>query len=177
MFWFGRKRRDNRLDREIESHLELEAEERKERGDSDEDAVLGARRALGNISLLKENIRETWGWGWLESLFQDLRYAARQLRKNPAFALFSIATLGIGIGSATAAFSILDPWLIRPLALKEPGQLNHLWRTSAGHPTQPAFFFEYRDYLKFAKKHARFHPYRRPSITPTRSQDTAGQRM
>ena len=63
------------------------------------------------------------------------RYAARQLRKNPGFALLSIATLAIGIGSATASFSILDPWLIRPLALKEPGRLVHLWRTGAGHPS------------------------------------------
>src|SRR5690242_5589549 len=78
------------------------------------------------------------------------RYAARQLRKNPGFAFFSILTLAIGIGSATASFSILDPWLLRPLALKEPNRLVHLWRTRAGNPTQPAFFFEYRDYLKLA---------------------------
>src|SRR5690242_4789226 len=80
------------------------------------------------------------------------RYAARQLRKNPGFAFFSIITLAIGIGSATTSFSILDPWLIRPLALKEPHQLVHLWRTRSGSPAQPAFFLEYRDYLKFAKE-------------------------
>jgi len=80
------------------------------------------------------------------------RYAVRQLRKNPGFAFFSIATLAIGIGSATASFSILDPWLIRPLALKEPRQLVHLWRTRSGSPAQPAFFFEYRDYLKFTEE-------------------------
>jgi hypothetical protein len=80
------------------------------------------------------------------------RYAVRQLRRNPGFAFFSIATLAIGIGSATASFSILDPWLIRPLALKDPGQLVHLWRTRSGSPAQPAFFFEYRDYLKFAEE-------------------------
>ena len=152
MQWFGGRRRHNRLDREIESHLELEAEDLQDRGFSPGDAALGARRVLGNILLLKEDVRESWGWGWLERLLQDSRHAARQLRKNPAFALFSIATLGIGIGSATASFSILDPWLIRPLALKTPSQLAHLWRTSAGHPAQPAFFFEYRDYLKFAKE-------------------------
>ena len=77
-------------------------------------------------------------------------YAARQLRKNSGFAFFSITTLAIGIGSAMASFSILDPLLIRPLALKEPRQLVHLWRTRSGSPAQPAFFFEYRDYLKFA---------------------------
>lgn len=152
MRWFGRKRQQNRLDREIESHLQLEAEDLEQRGFSPGDAVLGARRVLGNVTRVKEDVRESWGWGWLERLLQDSRYAARQLRKNPVFAFFSIATLGIGIGSATASFSILDPWLIRPLALKEPSQLVHLWRTSAGHPAQPAFFFEYRDYLKFAKQ-------------------------
>jgi len=78
-------------------------------------------------------------------------YAARQLRKNPGFAFFSITTLAVGIGSATAAFSILDSWLVRPLALKEPERLAHLWRTRTGNPGQPAFFFDYQDYLKFAE--------------------------
>jgi putative ABC transport system permease protein len=82
----------------------------------------------------------------------DFRYAARQLRKNAGFALFSMATIAIGIASATVALSILDPWLIRPLALKDARQLHHLWRTNASDHTQPAFYFEYRDYLQFAKE-------------------------
>lgn len=94
--------------------------------------------------------------GLFETLRQDLRYACRQLRKNPGFALFSIATLAIGLASATAVFSILDQWLIRPLALKNAGQLQHLWRTSASDHTQPLFFFQYREYLKLAAQSKSF---------------------
>jgi predicted permease len=94
--------------------------------------------------------------GLFDTLRQDFRYASRQLRKNPGFALFAIATLAIGLGSATAAFSILDQWLIRPLALKNARELQHLWRTSAADHTQPLFFFQYREYLKFAKESRSF---------------------
>jgi len=91
-----------------------------------------------------------------ETLWQDLHYALRQLRKSAGFALFSIATLAIGLGSATAAFSILDQWVIRPLALKNAGQLEHLWRTSAADHTQPLFFFQYNEHLKFVKQSRSF---------------------
>jgi len=94
--------------------------------------------------------------GLFETLWQDLRYAFRQLRKNPGFALFSIATLAIGLASATAIFSILDQWLIRPLALKNAGELQHVWRTSASDHTQPLFFFQYREYLKLASQSKSF---------------------
>lgn len=83
---------------------------------------------------------------------QDFRYALRQLRKNAGFALFSVATLVIGLASALAAFSILDSWLIRPLDLKEADRLEHAWRTGANDHTQPQFFFMYGEYLKFARQ-------------------------
>lgn len=90
------------------------------------------------------------------ALSHDLRYALRQLRKNAGFALFAIGTLAIGLGSATAVFSILDQWLIRPLALMDAGRLEHIWRTSAADHTQPLFFFMYREYLQLSKRSQSF---------------------
>jgi len=84
------------------------------------------------------------------ALAGDFGYALRILRKQHGFTVVAILTLAIGIGSATAAFSILDPWLLRPLPLKDARQLYALWRTAAANPNQPAFFFGYRDYLGFA---------------------------
>src|SRR5215471_14248366 len=92
---------------------------------------------------------EMWGWTGIESLLRDTGYGLRILRKQRGFTTVAVLTLGIGIGSVTAAFSILDPWLIRPLPLKDARQLYALWRTAAGNPGQPAYFFGYRDYLGF----------------------------
>ena len=71
MFW--RRKREQDLDRELGDHLELEAAE-------------ADRRGLGNIALVKEDVRDAWGWMWLDRLWQDARYAIRGLRKSPAFA-------------------------------------------------------------------------------------------
>src|SRR5215467_1081372 len=87
---------------------------------------------------------------WFETLLRDAGYALRVLRKQRGFTVVAILTLAIGIGSATAAFSVLDPWLLRPLPLKDAKQLYALWRTAAANPGQPAYFFGYRDYLGFA---------------------------
>jgi predicted permease len=84
------------------------------------------------------------------ALTAEFGYALRILRKRRGFTAVAILTLAIGIGSATAAFSILDPWLLRPLPLKDARQLYALWRTAAANPAQPAFFFGYRDYLGFS---------------------------
>src|SRR5215471_21269871 len=87
----------------------------------------------------------------VQRLGRDMHYGSRLLRKSPGFTALAIITLGLGIGSATAAFSIIDPWLIRPLALKDAGRLYAVWRTAPGNPSQPAYFFGYRDYLGFAR--------------------------
>src|SRR5262249_54063996 len=92
---------------------------------------------------------------WISAATQgfarDIDYGQRLLRKSPGFAVVAILTLGVGIGSATAAFSIIDPWLIRSLPLKDAGKLYAVWRTTPANPSQPAYFFGYRDYLGFAR--------------------------
>lgn len=90
-------------------------------------------------------------WPGVQRLGRDMHYGSRLLRKSPGFAAVAIITLGLGIGSATAAFSIMDPWLIRPLPLKDAGRLCAVWRTAPGNPSQPAYFFGYRDYLGLAE--------------------------
>ena len=119
MFWrrlYSRKTREQDLERELQAHLELEAEER---GDS-----YAAHRALGNSGLIKEDVRAAWGWIWLERLWQDLCYAARVLRKSPGFALVAILSLALGIGANTALFSALDAVMWKSLAVRDPDQLR-----------------------------------------------------
>jgi hypothetical protein len=69
---------------------------------------VAARRQFGNTTLLQEDRRELQTLTSVEALWLDLRYAVRTLRKNGAFAAVSIATLGLGIGAATAIFSVID---------------------------------------------------------------------
>jgi hypothetical protein len=68
-------------------------------------------------------------------LWQDLRYAARMLRKQPLFALVAILTLSLGIGSNSAIFSVVDAVLLRPLDFKDPDRIVRLWETLPGGGT------------------------------------------
>ena len=88
----------------------------------------------------------------LESLLADVRYALRQLLRNRGFAVIAILTLALGIGATTGIFSILNAWIIQPLPLKAPEQLVILWRAVAASPNEPAYYFNWRDYVYFRER-------------------------
>lgn len=90
------------------------------------------------------------------AIFQDLRYATRTLRKAPAFAIVSIVTLALAIAANTAAFTLVNAWLIRPLPLKNPEQLVSVWRTQRSRPRVPQYFNLYHDYVAWAAENRSF---------------------
>ena len=122
-----REDREGDLEREIRSYLELEAREQEANGLLPRDARNAARRAFGNVTWVKEEVRFMWGWTLWETIFQELRYAARTLRKNPGFAATAILTLALGIGASTAVFTVVDSVLLKPLAFRESGRLVACW--------------------------------------------------
>jgi MacB-like periplasmic core domain len=125
MRWPWRHRAED-LDRELEGHLELEAEEQHEAGLPSNEAYYAARRALGNATLIKEDMRAVWNWTVLEQMGQDLRYGARTMRKNWPFFTVAILSLALGIGTNTAIFGLIDALLLKSLPVKDPQSLFFL---------------------------------------------------
>jgi putative ABC transport system permease protein len=128
--WGGRRRREADLERELRNHLELEAEEQQAAGISPEEAAYAARRALGNTTLIKEDVRAAWGFLWLETLLQDLRYGLRQLRRNPGFTIVAVLTLALGIGANTAVFSLVDEIWLRPRPVPHPERVVRIYTSN-----------------------------------------------
>jgi len=123
MNWFARlfgEKRDQRkadLERELQDHLDLEAEQHRQAGRPADEAQYAAQRALGNPLQVAEAAQEVWGWTWLDRLMQDLSFGFRILRRNPGFSLLAILCLTLGIGANAAVFSWIEGILFRPYPL------------------------------------------------------------
>ena len=121
-------RRDWEAERaqEIEAHLALEADDNIARGMPPGAALDAAHRKFGNVTLVREEIFYMNSLGILESIWQDVCYAARLLRHNPGFAAAAILSLALGIGANTSLFLLLNTVLLRTLPVKNPQELAHV---------------------------------------------------
>jgi putative ABC transport system permease protein len=118
---------------EIAYHIECETEALIRQGLSPADARRRAALLFGGVEGIKEEARDVRGIRALEDVLADLRYAARLLRRNPGFTLASVLTFCLGVGVATAIFSVVYGVLLRPLPFARPERLVALWERDVRH--------------------------------------------
>ena len=119
----NREALEQQLDRELCFHLEERIAALRREGLSEAVARRRAHQEFGGMAQIQEACRDARGTQWVESTRQDLRYAARTLRKTPAFTAASILTLALGIGANTAIFQLLDAVRLRSLPVSDPHRL------------------------------------------------------
>ena len=147
----SRKKVEQELDEELQYHLEREIERGMAAGMTPENARYAALRSLKDIQQRKEECRDTRGLNALDDIAQDLRYAVRQLRKNPAFACTSVFVLALGITAAVAIFAFVETALIKPLPYRDQSRLVAVFESSPGAPRSWLSYLDFEDWKKLNK--------------------------
>jgi len=120
---FLKRKLDDDLAEEIESHLEMQIEDNIRQGMSPEEARHLAMRKFGGVDQMKETYRDRRTLPSLETFIRDVRYGFRMLRRSPGVTAVAILSLALGIGANTALFSVVDAVLLKTLPVEKPEQL------------------------------------------------------
>src|SRR5216683_983502 len=153
---FRKEQVNQELDEELNGFLEMAAEEKMKQGMSRKDALRAVRLEQGSLEVTKEVVRSASWESFVETLWQDLRFATRMLRKNPGFAAVAVLTLALGIGVNTAIFSAFDALVLRPRPVKDPDSLAAVFRTTPGEPHGR---LSYPDYLYYRDHNRSFSEF------------------
>src|SRR5712691_2179414 len=157
---FSSRRVDVDLDQEVRAHLELLIAENIRAGMPPKEAERAARIELGGIEQVKEQVREERVGNWLHSVLSDYRYGLRQLRKNPGATAVMVFTLALGIGAATAIFSVVYGVLLRPLPYTDASRIMAVFEINSNggwsHLADPNFD-DFRDQNRSFRSIAKYN--------------------
>lgn len=166
-----RRREEEELTEEIQDHLERQIEEELKAGRSLADAERAARRALGNIELSKQQVRDARAGAWIEQLQRDLRFGGRTLVRRPGFTSVAVLTIALGTGATTAIFSVADNVLFKPLPFPTVARLVSVWeaRPALNRPRVEAAPLNYVDWKRESNSFDDLAAYFHDSATLTES--------
>jgi predicted permease len=136
---------------EIESHIQMQAEENQRAGMSAEEARRRAILKIGGVERTRQAYRERDTLPLIENLLQDLRFAFRQLVKNPGFALTAILILTLGIAASAALFAFVDAALLKPLPYYQPQRLAAVYESAAAFAHSNLSYPDYLDWKRMNK--------------------------
>jgi putative ABC transport system permease protein len=152
----SRRRIYSDLSAEIRQHLLEKTEALIAEGMSRAEAEKHAEREFGNVTGIEERSREAWAWPMAESLLRDVKFGTRQLRMHAGFSLTAVLTLALGIGAATAMFSLVNVVLLQPLPFPEPDRLMWLSQQNHSLPGMIPEALSYPDYFDWREQNHTF---------------------
>ena len=149
LFFRGKVERE--LDEELQYHLDREIQQAAAAGVAPEDACYAALQSVKDIEQRKEECRDARGLNPIDNIAQDLRYAVRQLRKNPIFACTAILVLALGISAAATIFGFVEAALITPLPYRDQSRLVAVFESSPGYPRGWLSYQDFADWQRLNK--------------------------
>ena len=175
---FRKPQVEEQLDEELRAYIEMVTEERITAGMSAAEARSSAMAEFGGVEQVKQTVRDNRAGTGTELLWQDVRYAFRQLRRNRGFTLTAVITMGFGIGATTSIFSAVYSLLLRPLPYHDANQIVSVSDTNSAPLIDPDFVAA-RTATRSFQQLAGFHTYSEDTLTgigdPMRV--TSGQRL
>src|SRR3990170_1132573 len=135
---FRRDATTDEIREELHFHLEMRTAEYARQGLDGTEARRAARLRFGNLAVIQDRGYDVRGGGVMETILQDVKYALRQLARQPSFSVLAGATLALGIGVSTALFSVIDAALLRPLPYPHPEELVTINVEEVGRDGKPS---------------------------------------